>query len=133
MSRTKKRVAFTVVVTVLLGVALAATLPRVASSASGGAREIHLVARDMAYYLDGQGEPNPTLVVRRGEQVRILLRNLDPGMSHDFGIRAWKKGTGVINGLGEAAFELRAPRKAGDETYACTPHGEMMRGTIRVE
>jgi hypothetical protein len=133
MSRTRKRVAFTVAVTVLLGLVLAATLPRVASSSFGGVREIHLVARDMAYYLDGQDEPNPTLVVRRGEQVRILLRNLDAGMSHDFSVRAWKKGTGVINGLGEAAIELRAPRAPGEETYACTPHGEMMRGTIRVE
>ena len=133
MSRTRKRVAFTIFVTVLLGVALAATLPRIVSSDSGRVREIHLVARDMAYYLDGQGDPNPTLVVRRGEQVRILLRNVDAGMSHDFSVRAWKKGTGVINGLGEAAIELRAPRAAGAETYACTPHGEMMRGTIRVE
>lgn len=133
MSRTRKQVAFTVGVTVLLGVALAAILPRVASSSSGGVREIHLVARDMAFYLDGQGDPNPTLVVRRGEQVRILLQNLDAGMSHDFGVRAWKKGTGVINGLGEAAIELRAPLAAAAETYACTPHGEMMRGTIRVE
>jgi hypothetical protein len=133
MSRTKKRVAFTVTVTVLLGLALAAIVPRVASSNAGGVREIHLVARDMAFYLDGQGEPNPTLVLRRGEHVRVLLKNLDAGMSHDFGVRAWNKGTGVINGLGDAAFELRAPKAAGAETYACTPHGEMMRGTIRVE
>jgi plastocyanin len=133
MSRTKKRVAFTVAVTVLLGITLAATLPYVASSSSGGVREIHLVARDMAFYLDGQGEPNPTLVVRRGEHVRILLRNQDVGMSHDFGVLAWKKGTGVITGLGEAAIEFRAPVAAGAETYACTPHAEMMRGTIRVE
>jgi plastocyanin len=133
MSRTKKRVAFTIVATVLLGVALAATLPRVVSSNSSGVREIHLVARHMAFYLDGQGEPNPTLVVRRGEQVRILLRNEDAGMSHDFGVRAWKQGTRAINGLGEAVIELRAPVAAGAETYACTPHGEMMRGTIRVE
>jgi plastocyanin len=54
-------------------------------------------------------------------------------MSHDFGVRAWKKGTGVINGLGDAAIELRVPGAAGAETYACTPHGEMMQGTIRVE
>jgi plastocyanin len=132
MSRTKKRVAFTVFVTVLLGITLAAILPRVASS-SAPSREIHLVARDMAFYLDGQGEPNPTLVVRRGERVRVRLTNLDQGMSHDFRVRAWKRGTPVVNGIGEAAIELRAPAAAGAETYACTPHGEMMRGTIRVE
>jgi hypothetical protein len=131
MSRTKKRVAFTVFVTVMIALTLAATLPRVASSSS--VREIHLVARDMAYYLDGQGEPNPTLVVGRGERVRIRLTNVDIGMSHDFAVGAWKKATGIINGIGEAAIELRAPRAAGAETYACTPHGEMMRGTMRVE
>jgi plastocyanin len=131
MSRTKKRVAFTVFVTVMSALTLAAILPRVASSSS--VREIHLVARDMAYYLEGQGEPNPTLVVGRGERVRIRLTNVDVGMSHDFAVDAWKKGTRIINGIGEAAIELRAPRAAGAATYACTPHGEMMRGTIRVE
>jgi plastocyanin len=133
MSRTKKRVTFTIGVTMLLAMALAAILPRVASSSSGEVREIHLVARDMAFYLDGQDEPNPTLVVRRGEAVRILLRNMDAGMSHDFGVRAWRKGTGAINGLGEAAIVLRAPVATGTETYECTPHAQMMRGTIRVE
>jgi plastocyanin len=132
MSRTRKRVAFTVLVTALLGLTLAAILPRVASS-SAAVREIRLVARDMAYYLDGQGAPNPTLVIGRGERVRIVLTNQDLGMSHDFGVPAWKTGTALVNGLGEAAIELRAPRAAGTETYACTPHGEMMRGTIRVE
>jgi plastocyanin len=29
--------------------------------------------------------------------------------------------------------EFRAPDRAGEETYACTPHSELMRGTIRVE
>ena len=114
-------------------VALAVLLPHVVSSSSDGAREIHLVVRDMTYYVDGQDDPNPTLHVRRGERIRIRLTNRDAGMSHDFGIRAWQRGTGLIAGPGEAAVEFVAPQASGEETYACSPHGEMMRGTIRIE
>ena len=63
-------------------------LPYVSSSSADAVREIHLVARDMTYYLDGQGEPNPTLHVSRGQHVRIRLTNRDSGMSHDFGVPA---------------------------------------------
>jgi plastocyanin len=131
MSQTKFRFAWTVGGATLI--ALAVILPRVVSSSSDTVREIHLVARDMTYYLDGQNDPNPTLHVSPGEHVRIRLSNRDPGMSHDFGVRAWKKGTGLIDGPGDAVVELTAPRAPGDAVYACTPHGEMMRGTIRIE
>ena len=50
-------------------------------------------------------------------------------MSHDFSIRAWK-GSGLTVHREEAVVEFTAPREAGETTYACTPHGEMMRGTI---
>lgn len=113
-------------------VAVAAIVPRVPSG-SDGPREIRLVARDMTYYLEGQLEPNPTLRVRRGERVRIVLRNDDRGISHDLAVAAWKVYTPLIIGIGEAVMEFRAPEAAGEEAYWCTPHGEMMRGTIRVE
>ncbi|MEP6916513.1 MAG: hypothetical protein ABJC89_12745 [Acidobacteriota bacterium] len=133
MTLVKSHMAVTGGIVLLAGVAAAAILPRIAWSSSNGVREIHLVVRDMTYYADGQDTPNPTLHVGRGEQVRILLRNEDAGMSHDFAIRAWSRGTGVIDGRGDAAVEFTAPDSPGVETYACTPHGEMMRGTIRVE
>jgi FtsP/CotA-like multicopper oxidase with cupredoxin domain len=131
MSHTKTRFAWTVGVATLI--ALAVILPRVASSNADEVREIHLVARDMTYYLEGQADPNPTLHVSRGERVRIRLTNRDPGMLHDFGVPAWKKATGLIQGQGEAVVEFRAPKVPGHAAYACTPHGEMMRGTIRIE
>lgn len=87
----------------------------------------------MTYYVDGQRESNPTLRVARGEHVRIRLRNDDPGMSHDFAIRAWHKGTAVTRHLENAVVEFTAPGVPGETGYSCTPHGEMMRGTIRVE
>lgn len=114
-------------------VALAVIVPRVVSSSSDSVREIHLVARDMTYYLDGQDDPNPTLHMSRGEHVRIRLSNRDPGMSHDFGVRAWKKSTGLIGAPADAVVEFTAPDVPGDAAYACTPHGQMMRGTIRIE
>ena len=131
MSRTKSRFAWTAAVATLI--ALAMFLPYVSSSSADAVREIHLVARDMTYYLDGQGEPNPPLHVSRGEHVRIRLTNRDSGMSHDFGVPAWKKGTTLIKESSETVVELTAPQVLGDAAYSCTPHGEMMRGTIRVE
>ncbi len=131
MSRTKSRFAWAAGVATLI--ALAIFLPYVSSSSADAVREIHLVARDMAYYLDGQGQPNPTLQVSRGEHIRIRLTNRDPGMSHDFGVPGWNKGTGLIKDSGAALVELTAPQLLGDAAYSCTPHGQMMRGTIRVE
>jgi plastocyanin len=134
MTQNKSRMAFGIAAAMFVGAAtVAAILPRTVSSSSGAAREIRLVVRDMTYYVDGGGEANPTLRVRRGERVRILLRNEDAGMTHDFAIRAWDAGTRLIDGRGEAVSEFRVPDRAGEATYACTPHGEMMRGTIRVE
>lgn len=115
--------------------ALAVTLlPMIASSGSDDVREIRLVVRDMTYYLEGEAQPNPTLTVRAGEQVRIVLTNDDPGMPHDFVVRAWQIGTRMLEDRGhEDTVTFRAPSARGDQTYHCTPHAQMMRGTIRVE
>jgi len=128
------RMAGGIVVAMILGVAtIAAILPRIPPSSADGVREIKLVARNMTYYVEGRAEPNPTLHVRRGERVRIVLQNEDKGMSHDFAIRAWNAATRPIDGPGEASIEFRAPDVALEATYACKPHGQMMRGIVRVE
>lgn len=131
MTQAKSRSAW--IAGLLSAIALAVVLPHVVSSSTGVTREIHLVVRDMTFYVEGHDVPNPTLHVRRGERIRIRLTNRDVGMSHDFGVRAWQRGTEVINGTGQATVEFVAPETAGEETYSCTPHGEMMRGTIRIE
>jgi plastocyanin len=115
--------------------ALAATLlPMIASSGSEGVREIRLVVRNMTFYVEGEMEPNPTLIVRAGEQVRVVVRNDEPGMRHDFAVRAWDIGTRMLEDRGEAAtVTFRVPAARGDHTYLCTPHEKKMRGTIRVE
>ena len=131
MSRAASRMTWIAAGAILL--ILAITLPRVASSNTDHVREIHIVVREMTYYVDGQNDPNPTLEVSRGERVRVRLINRDPGMSHDFNVRTWKKGTGLIPNGEQAVIEFTAPDKPGEAAYACTPHGEMMRGTIRVK
>ena len=114
--------------------ALAATLlPMVASTELDPRRDIHLVIRDMAFYLDGKGDANPTLHFRRGERVRVILTSEDTGMHHDFVVSGWKVATKTIRGRGEQKINFKIPREAGSETYFCTPHAEKMRGTILIE
>jgi hypothetical protein len=95
-------------------------------------REIHLVARDMTFYLAGQSAPNPTLQARPGERLRIVLSNTDVGMSHDFAIRSWRDHTQILKGKGQASIEFTVPTTRGTHEYSCTPHAEMMSGTIAV-
>jgi hypothetical protein len=119
-----------------LPLAGAALIPiAVSSGVEPSVREIRLVARNMTYYVEGATDPNPILHLRRGEQVRIVLTNNDPGMIHDFGIDALRIRTRLIddksNGNGTVLFT--APDTPLEATYSCTPHTQMMRGTIRVE
>ena len=119
---------------VIAAIAIAATLlPMVASSDLDKKRDVHLVIRDMAYYLDGKGEPNPTLQFRRGERVRLILTNEDAGMEHDFVVKNWNVATKVLDGRGVDAVNIRIPRRPGSHTYFCTPHSAKMRGTIVID
>lgn len=119
---------------VALAAAAGATrLPALGSAEATGPREIRLVVRDMTFYIEGQDMPNPTLKLRAGEEVRLILQNDDPGMDHDFTVRTWKVATRLLEGKAEDAIEFRVPEARGTETYTCTPHSQMMRGTIVVE
>ena len=116
-----------------VAVVVVALLPMVASSDLDSVREVRLVARDMTFYVEGSQEPNPTLTFRAGEQVRIVLKNEDAGLEHDFSIAAWQTKTKLLEGQGEDAIVFKVPSTKGSESYTCTPHAEMMRGTIRIE
>lgn len=119
-----------------IGAFVAAVLPMVASTASTDLdqrRDVHLVIRDMAFYLDGKGEPNPTLQFRQGERVRVIVRSEDTGMNHDFVVKNWKVASRLLHGRDEEVVNIKVPREAGSTTYACTPHAEKMRGTILIQ
>jgi plastocyanin len=114
-----------------------AFVPRLAGdalnrSAESSVREIHLVAKDMTFYVDGQDAPNPTLQARPGERIRIILRNTDIGMSHDFVIRSWSVSTRLLKGKGQDSIEFTVPNTRGSHLYSCSPHAEMMGGAIVV-
>jgi plastocyanin len=135
MNNTYVRAALLVIV---LGAA--ALVPLVAKNAdifksagpADAVREIHVVVRDMTFYVEGQNTPNPTLDVQPGERVRIVLTNGDPGMSHDFAVRSWSVGTRLLKGKGQDTIEFTVPATRGSHAYSCTPHSQMMGGTIVV-
>jgi plastocyanin len=132
MSTRKQHIAIGLIGAVVFSIAtIVAIVPR--EDPANRVHEIHLVVRDMTYYVDGRSDPNPTLTVRRGEQVKVLLRNEEAGMIHDFAVGAWDARTARLNFREEGAVQFRAPDESGTGTYACTPHSEMMQGTIRVE
>ena len=106
-------------------------LPLTASSRTP-VREITLVARDMAFYLEGGSVPNPTIRLDAGEEVRFILRNLDPGVAHNLAIEGWALETAPLDADASATFRVRAPEQPGSQTYVCVPHREMMRGVIEV-
>ena len=70
-----------VVALVLAMIGVAGLLP---VRTKGQPREIVLVAKDMAFYASGTNTANPEITVRPGESIRVVLKNEDRGMTHDF-------------------------------------------------
>jgi plastocyanin len=121
-------------------VLVAAVLPRVTARVlpedrwtAHTPREVVIVARGMTFYARDGEEPNPTIRLKAGERVRLVLHNEDPGMSHDLRIADWQLHTRVLNGKSMDAVEFTVPKAPGRHAYNCTPHAEMMRGQIEVE
>ena len=106
-------------------------LPLTASTRTA-VREITLVTRDMAFYLEGDTVANPTIRLEVGEEVRFILRNLDPGFAHNLAIEGWELETAHLDADASATFRVRVPERPGSQTYLCVPHREMMRGVIEV-
>lgn len=96
------------------------------------AREVRLVARDMAFYLPGDDTPNPTLRFAAGERVRIVLENADPGMAHDLVAAELGVATPLVERGGSAGVELRLPGTPGTHEYLCSLHPVLMRGLVEV-
>ena len=128
----RDRGAMTAVLTLAVGaVSLLLLLPLAASNRTA-VRDITLVARDMAFYLDGGSEPNPTIQVRTGETVQLTVLNRDPGLKHNLTIEALGLDMPLLETDASMRVRLRAPSRPGRLPYVCAPHSEMMRGVIEV-
>ena len=90
-------------------------------------REITLIAKEMAFYLEGKGQANPVLTFAPGLRVRLHFLNRDPGMVHDLVLPDFKVSTGAIPYGGEAFLEFNA---RGPGEYLCSLHPAMMRGVV---
>jgi len=109
-------------------------LPSVVADPATPAREIVLTARHMAFYLDGNPTPNPTLTLKAGEQVTIVLRSEDTGITHDFAVKSWDVATALLAGRGAVSVSFRVPDSRGtSQEYVCSAHAIMMRGRIEVD
>jgi plastocyanin len=96
-------------------------------------REITLVARGMAfYYLGDPVVPNPPIRLHAGERVRIVLRNDDRGITHDFSVPQFDASADLVdwNETGDVVIDV--PDTPGRYEYICRPHRLMMRGEIVV-
>jgi plastocyanin len=88
----------------------------------------------MAFYLEGNPTPNPTIVLRRGEDVRLNLINQDRGMTHDFAVESLDLATPQLRRSGSATtVSFEAPEEPGESEYVCTLHARMMKGIVKVE
>jgi hypothetical protein len=124
----------TIVAVVCLGVAfLTLTAERADPAERVVPREIVVVARDMAFFVNGGATPNPVISLKRGEAIALTLRNEDPGIVHDFAIPGWGVETRRLDGRGTDRVLFTVPDKAGTADYVCTPHSAMMFGILSIE
>ena len=115
-----------VVVFVLVGAIVAAV-------SRTPAREVMVVVRGMAFYLEGDPTPNPTIRVKAGERVRIVLRNEDRGFVHDFAVPAADGAVDQVRWSETNVATIEMPAAPGTYKYFCRPHQLMMSGTLIVE
>jgi plastocyanin len=119
---------------VAAAVAVVAAAVVTRAGATEETREIHLVARGMAFYLETDPTTaNPTIVVRRGEQVRFVLSNQTPGIDHDLAVASLGVGLAPLAAGRTATLDLEVPNQPGRHEYVCRPHAVMMKGVLDVQ
>jgi plastocyanin len=115
----------------LLGAASAAVVA-VSRSHRPPPRDVVLVARGMAFYVEGTTIPNPTVTLRAGETVRLTLRNEAPGLLHDLAIPALGAALDPVSAGQSRTVTVEIPERATTVDYVCRPHATMMRGRFQV-
>lgn len=113
---------------VLAGAALwiAAAGLRAGNAYDGPPYEQVLVMRGIAFQAGGSGPPNPALELRRGQPVRLVIRNQEPGaVLHCFTIPGLGVKTSGSLVAGESEVLEFVPRSRGTYSYACLLHPGM--------
>jgi plastocyanin len=114
-----------------VAVGLTALMPAVATPRTGP-REIVLVVRNMAFYLEGSEEPNPTIVLKASEHVRITVKNQESGITHALSIVPFRASIDRIEPGSTRGMQFQAPGKPGRYEYVCPPHAQMMKGVLLI-
>ncbi|MCZ6810681.1 MAG: cupredoxin domain-containing protein [Planctomycetota bacterium] len=117
---------------ILMGTALMGR----ATGAQGVIR-IELIAQQMTFRQRDAADPsqwldNPTLMVRTGETVELVLRNRDAGMKHDLTIAELGLKTRMTYFGDTVVLRFTAPQP-GTYIYLCSIHPRLMRGRLIVE
>ena len=130
MSILGRQISWKVVMAAMLLMIVLALLPVMTFSPS---REIRLIAKDMAFYLENNSTvPNPIIELKAGETIHLVFRNQERGILHDFVIPAAHVATDALHWNEEATLTFDAPDTPGTYEYVCRPHLLMMKGTLRV-
>jgi plastocyanin len=88
----------------------------------------------MAFYLESDPTtPNPAIHLKAGERVRIVLRNRERGMVHDFAVPAMQAALAPVRWNEDGEVALTAPSTPGAYSYFCRPHAAMMAGEVVVD
>ena len=97
------------------------------------ARQVTLVAKGMAFYVEGGGATaNPAIEARAGETLRVVLRNQERGVTHDFAVPAVDAATRALNWNEQDEVTFDVPDEPGTYEYVCRPHVLMMKGQLVV-
>lgn len=137
MSTAQRRslVGLSLCMAMLLGVLGALTAMRAVGAPALPAERLTLVARGMAFYLEGHDTPNPVLELPLGRRVRIQLRNEDVGSVHDLVIPALGLQLEPVRAGEARSVVVRVPDEAASADpagYWCSFHPVMMRGQVRL-
>lgn len=100
----------------------------------GPPRELVLVAKEVVFRDTTQpSQINPTLVLKRGQPVKLVVRNEEPGsVLHCFIIGGLEVKTSRSLSPGESEALTFTPKQKGSFAYACLMHPAMS-GRILVE
>ena len=129
----KRMAIFCALLIVLLGTT-GVVFPLMATAEAG--REITIVAQNMAFILESpemSEQANPTITVKAGQKITIVMRNNDSGMQHDLVIQGLPVQADVVSFGQTTRVTFTAPLERGEYVYLCSFHPRSMRGVFIVE